>query len=415
MSRNSRMTSLACLFVCAVVGAPFARAQQGSVGGLGSSLQTGIDGVTLVDLTRGATTTANYTNATIFWTGGNGGNCSAAFTLKFYRPGLLGTGLTFLEERGPFDSQPGLIDVTLSPPVALQTGDVIGVAEIAPAHCGGVAILASGDGVHTARYLGDIGTASVTICDDITAVLSQTIGLVARTDGTEVRVGIVTGVGSVHGAAGSNFKTAMQLVNPGLPTIQGHLIFHPAGKAASANDPSIPYSIPGEQMVNFPDVVAAIGQSGLGSIDVKASSSYAPLVVTRVFNDGGAAGTAGFTEPLVRAGDEFVLNSPGQAWLVAPADLAQYRWNIGIRTLAGGANLKVKVFSATGTLKKTLSVTYSSEQFDQKAASDFLGGVALSANDIVLIEALFGKAIIYGVSVDNTTNDTSLQLANRFF
>jgi hypothetical protein len=233
--------------------------------------------------------------------------------------------------------------------------------------------------------------------------------------GTEVRVGIVTGVGSVHGAAGSNFKTAMQLVNPGLETIQGHLIFHPAGHPASANDPSIPYSIPGEQMVNFPDVVAAIGQSGLGSIDVKASSSYAPLVVTRVFNDGGAAGTAGFTEPLVRSGDEFVLNAPDQAWLVAPPDLTQFRWNIGIRTLADGASLRVRVFSAGGTLKKTLAVTYSSEQFDQKAAADFLGGVALSANDIVLIEALFGKAILYGVSVDNTTNDTSLQLANRFF
>jgi hypothetical protein len=409
------MSTLAGLLVFAVIGTPVARAQQGVVGGLGSSLEPGIDGVTLVDLTRGASTTGNYTNATIFWTGGNGGSCHSSFTLKFYRPGLLGTGLTFLEERGPFDSQPGLIDVTLSPPVALQTGDVIGLAEIAPAHCGGVAILASGDGVHTARYLGDIGTTSVTLCDDITALLSETIGVVARMSGTEVRVGIVTGVGSVHGAAGSNFKTAMQLVNPGLETIQGHLIFHPAGHPASANDPSIPYSIPGEQMVNFPDVVAAIGQSGLGSIDVKASSSYAPLVVTRVFNDGGAAGTAGFTEPLVRSGDEFVLNAPDQAWLVAPPDLTQFRWNIGIRTLADGASLRVRVFSAGGTLKKTLAVTYSSEQFDQKAAADFLGGVALSANDIVLIEALFGKAILYGVSVDNTTNDTSLQLANRFF
>jgi hypothetical protein len=218
----------------------------------------------------------------------------------------------------------------------------------------------------------------------------------------------------VHGAAGSNFKTAMQLVNPGLATIQGRLIFHPAGRAASSGDPSIPYSIPTQQMVNFPDVVAALGQSGLGSIDVKASSSYAPLVVTRVFNDGGAAGTAGFTEPLIRSGDEFVLNAPGQAWLAAPADLTRFRWNIGIRTLAGGANLQVKVFSASGTLKKTLPITYSSEQFDQKAAADFLGGVALSPNDIVLIQVLFGKAILYGVSVDNTTNDTSLELANRF-
>ncbi len=136
--------------------------------------------------------------------------------------------------------------------------------------------------------------------------------------------------------------------------------------------------------------------------------------MTHVFNDAGAAGTAGFSEPTVRSGDVYVLETLDTAFLFAPGDLTQYRMNVGVRTLSEGASLAVQVLdAATGAVKTTRSIDYPADFFDQKTISDFLGGFAVSANDSIQIQVTDGRAIVYAVSVDNVTNDTSLQLGTR--
>ncbi len=69
------------------------------------------------------------------------------------------------------------------------------------------------------------------------------------------------GVGSVQGAAGSNFKTSMQLVNPGNQTIDGQLVFRLAVHGAPADDAVTSYSIAAGESINFPDIVAALETS----------------------------------------------------------------------------------------------------------------------------------------------------------
>ncbi len=78
----------------------------------------------------------------------------------------------------------------------------------------------------------------------------------------------MVGVGSAQGASGSSFKTAVQIANPGFLTIQGHLVFHPIGHSASPSDPSLAYSLTANQTIAYPDIVAAMGATGLGSLDV---------------------------------------------------------------------------------------------------------------------------------------------------
>ena len=410
IQRPGFSTARACVILCALMAAPFARAA--TVGSLGSAYETAFGQDTLIDLVHPATSAGSFTNATVFWVSGAGNPCSAAFTLKFYRPDQSLTHLTFLDERGPFDAHDGLIDVTFSPPVALEAGDLIAVTELAPDTCGDVAIITAGPGEHTFAFFGDSGTSSISLCDTEGTFVPQTIGLIARTNGTEVRAGIVTGAGSVHGAAGLTAKTSMQLVNTGNASIQGRLVFHPIGHSASPADPSIPYALPAFGVTAFSDVVDALGAAGLGSIDVIADSSYVPLVLTRVFNDGGAAGTAGFTEPLVRPGDQYVLDPLHTAYLVVPSDLTKYRMNVGLRTLSEGADIVIGLVRGGHTLT-SVEVNYPPDEFDQKAAQDFLPGFALQPNDVIAIQVAGGKAIVFGVTVDNTTNDGSFQLGNK--
>lgn len=383
-----------------------------TVGGLGSAYEITMPGETLIDLTRGAQADGSYSTATVFWTGGNGQPCPSAFMLKFYRPDLSGTNLGFLDKRGPFDAQDGLIDVALSPPVDLLEGDYVAITELKGGACGGVA-LTTGGGNATDSFPGDSGNDDLTVCDPLSILIPQVIGVIARTTGTSDRGGVVLGAGSVAGAQGSNFKTSMQLVNPGLETIQGRLIFHPQGQPGTQNDPSLAYQIGPTQTLAFADVVAAIGTNGLGSIDVSVDSSYAPLVLTRIFNDGGAAGTTGFSEPMVRPGSDFVVDSGHSAWLVAPADFTKFRMNIGVRSLTEGASLTINVYNADGAFLGSAQKSYAADTFDLEPVASYLGALAPPANGLVEVVVTSGKAILAGITVDNISNDTAVQFGTR--
>ena len=67
--------------------------------------------------------------------------------LKFFRRQV--DTLVFLEERGPFDTVGTPTQVTLSPPVQVQEGDLIGIARIA--NCGTPSTLS---GIVSAGYVG---------------------------------------------------------------------------------------------------------------------------------------------------------------------------------------------------------------------------------------------------------------------
>ena len=412
MNRRTRNLTSIAIALGALFAAAAAPAAVATLGGLGSATVFSASDSTYVDLVRSATADGSYSSATVYW-GGGSGSCGS-FLLKFYRPdAATGEHLTYLDERGPFAAHSGLVDVTLSPAVSLHAGDLVGITELSPGECGAVEMI-TGGGLQTLQFVGDSGTASISICDqELARILPQTMGVLVRGSGTLNRAGIVLGAGSVQGAAGSNFKTSMQLVNPGNQTIACQLVFHPAGRPASDGDPVRAVVIGPNQDVGFPDIVAAIGGSGLGSIDVLASSSYAPLVVTRIFNDGGAAGTAGFSEPMVRPNDEYVINTGDSAVLVMPNDFSEFRMNIAVRALSNGASLTFNLIDSNGTFLASSTKTYGADEFDLDAASAIFPGVNFGINDTVVAQVTAGRAIIGGVVVDNKTNDTSLQLGTR--
>ena len=344
--------------------------------------------------------------------------CTNAFKIVFLRRNSASlSNLTVVATRGPFNSVPGRNVVVLDPPVALQTGDMLGVVQLQPVTaCGsvGTQAFAAPQGM-TLITTGDISTSGT--LGATAAYASSTLMSAIAYQAEPVLVRIVPVVGSVAGASGSFFRTSLQMFNAnvyGAP-ITGRLVFHPAGQPASGTDPALPFSISPGRALNYDDIIAALGASGLGSLDVYTDGGAPPIVTARVFNDSGSAGTSGLSEeavPLTAAIDVFTLSL-----IPIPTDLTNYRMNIGVRTITA-TTLNVVVYSAIGSVvKQRTGISYPANYFQQSSAADLAGitpaelppggYIRISVSDYP------GAAIIYSSVIDNRTNDNTFRLANQ--
>ncbi len=363
-----------------------------------------------IDLVRPATATGTVDTATFIW---SAYVCTNAVKIKFFR--RQSDTLVFLDERGPFTTGPQPQTVTLSPPVAVQQGDLIGIARLAD--CGNPTAVSGIVSAGYVEYAGDV-TSNVSL-SGADFRQGDVLAVYASGTATESVARVLAAAGSTPGAFGSFFRTAVQLYNPGSSSVSGRFVYHPAGVAGSASDPSLTFSIGPDATISYADIVQTMGQTGLGTLDlVLPASSQAPVVVARVFNDAGPAGTSGFTEEAIDPSgggfDSRVFFAGATGFLIAPADPTHFRMNIGVRTFFSGATLTAIQRDASGAVVRTASKSYDPTWFEQQPAETFLGG-PLGANDSIQISVSSGGAIVYGATVDNTTNDPSAQFARVVF
>jgi hypothetical protein len=268
----------------------------------------------------------------------------------------------------------------------------------------GIALLAN----DTVRFEVDAGSAIVygATTDNTTQdpSLQFARALIARSDPRRT----IAAVAAAPGVLDSLFRTTLQLHNPTTSPISGRLIFHPAGFTGTDADPSVVYSLAAGATTSYPDVLAAFGRTGLGSLDIVANTGPAPLAVARVFNDGGTRGTTGFSVDAARPED--ALQSGETGVLIAPADAAATRFNVGIRTFDVGASLSVTVRNRNGAVIRTIAKVYAPNYFEQQAGSVFLGA-APGPSESVTITVTAGSAIVYGAATDNKTQDPAIQVA----
>jgi hypothetical protein len=226
---------------------------------------------------------------------------------------------------------------------------------------------------------------------------------------------ILPAVASTPGVGGSYFKTSVQLFNQYSSSLSGRLVFHPAGGSASSEDPGMNITMASGETLTFDDVLGAMGLSGLGTLDIlMPNASSSPLVIARVFNDAGADGTSGFTEDVISPKETGALGrvlTPGNSgYLILPPDLDAFRFNLGIRTLSVGGWAQFLVYDAHGDVVADVGKILATHSFVQQEASAFLG-VALPPGGTIRIRLTAGSAIVYGATVDNVTQDPSIQFA----
>jgi hypothetical protein len=247
------------------------------------------------------------------------------------------------------------------------------------------------------------------------SVLTLLVSAGAASAQPEVLSRVVPVAGSLAGNNGAFFRTGLQLRNTRNTALSGRFVYHPANVAASPSDPSLPFTVPGGGTISYPDVIEAMGASGLGSLDLMLPpASASPLIVARVFDDGGTSGTSGFSQdavdPAQRGNGSPVLTGTTVGILVAPADLTRFRYNIGARALSSGVGMTIIVRDAAGVGVHILQKSLNPNTFIQQTASQFLG-VALEPSDSIELRIERGSVIAYGATTDNLTNDPSIQYA----
>ena len=356
-----------------------------------------------VDLASPATFAGSLTSATFGW---SSLGCVQALKIKFFRPS--GENLVFLTERGPFDSFP--TTVALSPPVSIQPGDLIGISHLT--NCGNPVGAFPGAAAGYIAFGGDV-TSTVPLSSG-KANGNFTLAVQASGVASESVQGIVAVVASIPGVPPALFKTGFQMHNSTDATFAGRLVFHPQGVSGSGADPSLDFSLAAGQTQSFDDLLPAMRLAGprIGSLDiVMPVGAPAPVVAARVFNDGGAAGTTGFT--MSAASPDAILAAGDHGVLFTPADLARFRMNIGVRTGQVGASITVTRRNAAGTAVQSLTRNYAPNFFEQISAVEFLAGAPFGANDSITIQVTSGSAIVYAATADNATQDPSIQFATK--
>jgi len=234
---------------------------------------------------------------------------------------------------------------------------------------------------------------------------------------TESVVRVIPAAGSTPGNFGSFFRTGVQLSNPYTAAVTGRFVYHPAGVSGSPTDPTLTYTVAPHSTVSYDDLVQTMGQGGLGTLDVVVpSTSDVPVIVARVYNDAGAAGSSGFTEEAIDPGssDTRILFQGSTSLLVAPPNDTSLRFNIGVRTLLSGASVTFRVLDANGAVITTVTKEYDPTFYEQQPAATLLGA-PLPPNASIEVSVSSGSAIIYGATIDNVTNDPSIQFARVVF
>ena len=206
--------------------------------------------------------------------------------------------------------------------------------------------------------------------------------------------------------SGATLRTALQLTNPGTTTVTGHVRFSPADGSAPAG---FNYSIPPGATRNFTDVVARVGKTGPGAIDIQSTNGNLPIAFGRLIYSGGGTKWQVATESA--ADDLGVLQAGDRTVLVAPNSASQ-TFNIGVRTFNRDLAVTMTVWDASGVYLSKVTQTFAASTSSEQPLSNLLG-LTLIAGQVVEITIDGGNGLIYGSAVNTTTGSVNYQAAKR--
>jgi len=265
-----------------------------------------------------------------------------------------------------------------------------------------------------------IGYAIEAIIGDGTVVCSTKMALRIQADPTIrslFRRAIVPVAGSLVAADGSKFHTSLRLALPERVKASGRIFFHPQGAIHSDNDPSIAYQLepagdsPGVSQY-WDDVVAAMGASGLGSLDIAPDGERTPEIDARAWNDIHGLINGG-TVPALKAGDLFHFGTPFGAHFPVWTDNGKSRMSIGFRTV--GPN-PARVFISTQGMPQN-SLLIPGNSFRQVSLESVLGFIPPDGQPVSIfvqyLNDFTSSAYIYYTITENSSNDPRVFLPQK--
>lgn len=222
---------------------------------------------------------------------------------------------------------------------------------------------------------------------------------------TRTKTTLIPIVGATRGAHGSDFRTSAQLGNPGNTEVAGRLVFHPAGVEASPNDPQLAYRLGPYESRAFENVVASIGVSGVGSLEIVPERGAAPASSFRIENGSGFV-----TVPAVDA--DSVMSAGQRSAMKMPSDTERFRVNVGIRTLENGATIWFCSHEPDGTYIPGHTRYFPPNYLVQMPVEELHSG-AVKADRMLMFTVKAGSAVIFGSTLENNGHTSTLQILRK--
>ncbi len=223
---------------------------------------------------------------------------------------------------------------------------------------------------------------------------------------------VVLLAGSVRGANGSDFRTALTMRT--IPGTKGRIFFRPVGTTPSAADPFMRYDFPVTEPARdlyFEDIMATLGATGIGSLeiipDTRPEWDVVPVPETHahIYNVT-PEGTFGSRVPAVVPSTWMREGLPrAKAVSVAPMP-GNYRLNAGFRTIT-----EVTYFmtvSEPGLANRHTEQRKIPANYTVFGSLESLFGGPISPNATVTIRFIAGHAIGFYTYTENSTNDPTL-------
>ncbi|HEX3108886.1 MAG TPA: hypothetical protein VHU41_07310 [Thermoanaerobaculia bacterium] len=370
-----------------------------------------VGGYTIVNLDTPFNTDGQITSFTArFAPVGGATLCSAGdnFKIRVFRPNT-GNAYQLVAERGTWGEAPQLMTVTLTPPIAVKRGDLLGIALFGP---GGCALTGTyGTRYHLVQMNGDYTAGSPSYAVDAPGSAMN----FRASSASSALVGTLPGAGVTGGAGGASFNTSLSITNPNKEFVTLTVAYRAIGAAPGATPVTATVTVPplGTKSPKLTDLMSI---NGVGSIDIY-STGGTPVVAARIYNDTGS-GTNGFTEPMVEP--TAVAHELDRLWLPIPADLSAYRMNIGVRTFANGATFVCDATTPDGAggvggFTKTYAANATSLEplqsfFNNNPGSLIPGGSVVCS---AVTPSTKADYILYATVTDNRTNDSAMYLAEK--
>jgi hypothetical protein len=214
---------------------------------------------------------------------------------------------------------------------------------------------------------------------------------------------IVPVAGSAPGANGAFFRTSLRLTRT-FNGERGRIIFHRFGGTYPANDdPSLEYNFDRgtEDELFFADVVAAMGASGIGYLEIvpnEDAGGVMPRVEARVYNDSPDGTFGGFVEAVNP------VDYIGSSLVTVPTPEARFRLNIGI--IAMGPTYGILTGTTrTGQVLGTKQIALEPGVAIMFGAREILGADTQPDAVVKFVSLNGSSAILFYTYTDNTTND----------
>ena len=351
---------------------------------------------TLIDTAHPVTADGTLQTVYVHW---NGNACNNAIKVKVLRPNppfVYGGTFDVVANIGPYNVQPGTN--ALGFPTNVKKGDLLALSQLSSA-CTGVALGRTNPGDTLPVLFKDVNAADT--LSGASYFSGTSMSLFASNVQTNLAA-VIPVAGAVQGGFGSFFRTSLQIANTDAVANSLELVYHP--QAASGPDISMLLNVPAGGTVSYDDIISTMHASGVGSLDIVTTKGIQPLIKARVYNDGGANGTSGFTEDAYTPGE--FLHAGDSVLLITPIDLAKSRMNVGVRTLTA-TQLQITYGSSAGFTRD-----YAANYFVQSSLADFVA-TAPAVNTTFRVRVVSGDAIVYASTTDNTTNDSAADFPRR--